>query len=163
MPVSYIGNVYNSKLNLLDIFHVPKLSLNLVSVGQLTELSFNVIFSNHGCYVQDSQTGEILRTDHKVGCLFEVLRIPHKNLSNFVASASYNIFKFLFLEILIPKIQNALPIYFISMFENFLTLWTIYLEAASISINKATILHLVDFYEILLFRKMLISIRNSSL
>ncbi|OMO73430.1 Integrase, catalytic core [Corchorus capsularis] len=51
MPVSHVGNVCDSNLDLPDVFHVPSLTLNLISVGQLTEL--------------DPQTGEILGTGCK--------------------------------------------------------------------------------------------------
>ena len=57
MSVNHVGNVSDSKLTLSDVFHIPTLSLNLISVGQLTEFNLDVVFSNNGCRVQDPQTG----------------------------------------------------------------------------------------------------------
>ena len=35
-------------LSLSDTFHISKLSLNLLSVGQLCELRVDILFTNHG-------------------------------------------------------------------------------------------------------------------
>ena len=48
MPVSHKGTISSSCLSLNDTFHIPKLSLNLLSVGQLCELGINLLFTNHG-------------------------------------------------------------------------------------------------------------------
>ena len=73
-------------------FHVPKVSLNLLSVGQLCELSVDVHFLSRGCFVKDPQTGEILGTGHKVGRLFELksLRIPIKIVAAAVTSSIWH-------------------------------------------------------------------------
>ena len=42
---------------LMTLFHIPKLSLNLLSVGQLCELGVDLLFTNHGVDVQDLQMG----------------------------------------------------------------------------------------------------------
>ena len=46
-----IGYVSTSNLSVLGIFNVPNLSYNLVSVGQLVELSYHIIFDYFGCIV----------------------------------------------------------------------------------------------------------------
>jgi hypothetical protein len=56
-PISHIGSISTSNLFVSDIYLVPKLSLNLFSVGQLCELGLELKFSNKGVDVQDSQTG----------------------------------------------------------------------------------------------------------
>lgn len=56
MKVSHIGNISMSTLSLLDTFVVPKLSLDLIFVGQLCELDFDIHFSSNGCCVQDRRT-----------------------------------------------------------------------------------------------------------
>ena len=66
MHVQNIGTVNTPKLSISDIFHVPKVSLNLLSVDQICELGVDVHFSSWGCFVQDLQTGEILETEHRV-------------------------------------------------------------------------------------------------
>ena len=48
MPVSHKGTISSPALSLNDTFHIPKLSLNLLSVGQLCELGVDLLFTNHG-------------------------------------------------------------------------------------------------------------------
>ena len=59
-------------LSFSDTFHIPKLPLNLLSVGQLCELDVLILFSNNGVDVQDPRTGQVLGTNRKVGRMFEV-------------------------------------------------------------------------------------------
>ena len=78
MPISHKGTISSPYLSLSDTFYIPKLSLNLLSVGQLCELGKDIVFTNHGVDMQDPQTGQVLGTGHKVGNIFEVhdLKIP---------------------------------------------------------------------------------------
>ena len=78
MPVNHKGTISSPSLSLSDTFYIPKFSLNLLSVGQLCELGVDILFINHGVDVQDPQTGQMLRTSHKVGHMFEIhdLKIP---------------------------------------------------------------------------------------
>ena len=48
MPVSHKGIICSPNLSLSDTFHIPKLSLNLLSIGQLCELGLDILFINHG-------------------------------------------------------------------------------------------------------------------
>ena len=48
MPVSHKGTISSPSLSLSDTFHIPKLSLNLLSVSQLCELGVDILFTNHG-------------------------------------------------------------------------------------------------------------------
>ena len=48
MPVSHKGTISTPSLSLSDIFHIPKLSLSLLSVRQLYELGVDILFTNHG-------------------------------------------------------------------------------------------------------------------
>ena len=48
MPVSHKGTISTPSLSLSDIFHIPKLSLGLLSVRQLYELGVDILFTNHG-------------------------------------------------------------------------------------------------------------------
>jgi hypothetical protein len=43
MLICSIGTISTSKLSISDVFHVPKLSYNLLSVGQLAELGYRII------------------------------------------------------------------------------------------------------------------------
>ena len=83
MHVSYLGNVSTPALSVSNVYHIPKLTHNLLSVGQLTELGFSLTFSSTGVVVQDSQTGQIVGTARKVGRLFELifLHLPSSCLS----------------------------------------------------------------------------------
>ena len=51
MHVQNIGTINTPKLSISDVFHVPKVSLNLLSVDQLCKLSVDINFSSHGCFV----------------------------------------------------------------------------------------------------------------
>ena len=57
MIVSHVGSISTPNLSVFDVFCIPKLHFNLLSVGQLTELGLNLFFSSHGCLVQDSRMG----------------------------------------------------------------------------------------------------------
>ena len=78
MPVSHKGTISSPCLSLNDTFHIPKLPLNLLFVGQLCELGIDLLFTNHGVDVQDPWTGQVLGIGRKVGRMFEVhdLKIP---------------------------------------------------------------------------------------
>ena len=56
MHVNAVGQVSTSSISLSDTFHIPNLTLNLISVGQLCELGLTITFSSSGCHVQDPQT-----------------------------------------------------------------------------------------------------------
>ena len=47
MPVSHKRTISSPCLSLSDTFHIPKLSLNLLSIGQLYELGIDLLFTNH--------------------------------------------------------------------------------------------------------------------
>ena len=53
MPVSHKGTFFSPCLSLNYTFHISKLSLNLLSVGQLCELGIDLLFTNHDVDVQD--------------------------------------------------------------------------------------------------------------
>jgi hypothetical protein len=78
MTITHTGHVTTPILSLPETYHIPNLTLNLISVGQLCEKELTVFFSSSSVQVQDSQTGQILRTGRKVGRLFELasLHLP---------------------------------------------------------------------------------------
>ncbi|XP_059638931.1 A-agglutinin anchorage subunit-like [Cornus florida] len=51
MTISHIGTISQSQLSVLHVYLVPNLSLNLLSIGQLTELGLTITFSSNGCVV----------------------------------------------------------------------------------------------------------------
>jgi len=51
----------NSFVTLKNVFHVPKLSTNLISIQKLTkDLSYNVIFDSNICVLQDKNLGRTI-------------------------------------------------------------------------------------------------------
>uniref|UniRef100_A0A2N9G3P5 Integrase catalytic domain-containing protein n=1 Tax=Fagus sylvatica TaxID=28930 RepID=A0A2N9G3P5_FAGSY len=84
------GTISSPDLTIPDTYLVPKLSLNLLSVGQLCELGLDLHFSNHGVDVQDPLTGKLLGTGRKTGRLFELcnLQIPSHMVSSSVAATT---------------------------------------------------------------------------
>jgi hypothetical protein len=82
-----IYTISTSNLSVSDTYLVPKLSLNLLSIGQLCELGLELKFSKKGVDVQDSQTGQLLGTGCKVGHHFELsfLQIPSSTTTSMAA------------------------------------------------------------------------------
>ena len=48
MPISHKGTISSPSLSLSDTFHIPKLSLNLLSIDKLCELVVDILFTNYG-------------------------------------------------------------------------------------------------------------------
>ena len=85
MHVSHLGNASTPTLSISNVYQIPKLTHNLLLVGQLTELGFSLTFSSIGVVVSDSQTGQIVGTARKVRRLFELIFL-HLPSSRFSAS-----------------------------------------------------------------------------
>ena len=88
MHVSHLGNISTVALSVSNVYQIPQLTHNLLSIGQLTELGFSLTFSSTGVVVHDSQTGQIVGTSCKVGRLFELifLHLPSSRLSAYAVS-----------------------------------------------------------------------------
>ena len=56
MTITHTGHAATPNLSLPETYHIPNLTLNLISVGQLYEKELTVIFSSFSVQVQDSQT-----------------------------------------------------------------------------------------------------------
>ena len=82
MHVSHLGNVSTPALFISNVYQIPKLTHNLLSVGKLTGLGFSLTFSSTGMVVQDSQMGQIVGIALKVRWLFELifLHLPSSHL-----------------------------------------------------------------------------------
>jgi hypothetical protein len=110
MTVNHVSSISTPNLSISDVFCVPKLHLNLLSVGQLTELGLNLFFSSRGCLVQDSQTGQIVGSARKVGRLFKLtsLHFPSSSVSAPViaASASIELWHSRLGHVSLPRIQT---------------------------------------------------------
>uniref|UniRef100_A0A2N9HAP0 Retrovirus-related Pol polyprotein from transposon TNT 1-94-like beta-barrel domain-containing protein n=1 Tax=Fagus sylvatica TaxID=28930 RepID=A0A2N9HAP0_FAGSY len=75
---SHTGFVSTSTLSLSDTYLIPNPTLNLISVGQLCELDFDLWFGSSGCRVQDPRTNQVLGTSRRVGRMFKLtsLHLP---------------------------------------------------------------------------------------
>ena len=73
-----LGFVLTSNLSVPRVFHVPDLSYNLCSVGQLAELGHRLIFYYSGCIMQDLRTRQELGTGPRVKRMFPIdnLHLP---------------------------------------------------------------------------------------
>ena len=90
MNVKNIGTVSTPSLSLSEVFHVPELSLNLLSVGQLCELGYRLVFDFSSVLVQDPRTSQTLGTGHRIGRMFELssLHLPTTSISAAAPSSS---------------------------------------------------------------------------
>ena len=90
MYVSHIGTISYPTLTIPDTYIVPKLSLILLSVGQLCEFGLDFHFSNRGVDVQDPLMGKLLGIGRKIGRLFELcnLQIPSHLVSSSIVATT---------------------------------------------------------------------------
>ena len=51
MHVSHLGNVFTLALSVSSVYHIPQLTHNLLSVGQIIELGFSLTFYSNGVVV----------------------------------------------------------------------------------------------------------------
>jgi len=74
LPITTIGD---ASFTFTNVFLAPKLSSNLISVGQFVDDNYNVHFSSAGCVVQDQVTRKPIARGPKMGCLFPLfLLVP---------------------------------------------------------------------------------------
>jgi len=64
--VTHHGNLATSQFTVSNVSIVPQLSMNLMSVGQLTDMNCFVGFDDTSCFVQDRQTGALLGTGRRL-------------------------------------------------------------------------------------------------
>nr|GMD01364.1 Retrovirus-related Pol polyprotein from transposon TNT 1-94 [Ipomoea batatas] len=81
LPITAVGDI-SASLN--NVFMSPKLSTNLIFVGQLVDSNCAVQFSKSGCFVQDQVSGKMIAKGPKVGRLFPLFLSPPP-VSNYVA------------------------------------------------------------------------------
>jgi hypothetical protein len=63
--VTHQGNLATSQFTVPGVSLVPKLSMNLISVGQLTDMHCFVVFYDTSCFVQDRRTRALLGIGHR--------------------------------------------------------------------------------------------------
>ena len=64
-------------------FSITELSFNLLSIGQLCELGYKLVFYISGVDVQDPRTNQTLGTERRIGRMFELssLHLPTTSVS----------------------------------------------------------------------------------
>lgn len=99
MPLAGIGFISISNLSFLNVYYIPKLILNLASVGQLCDSSYSILFSSTNCYVQDPQSGRLfgIGRKHKGLYMLDELKVPDVvgytiDLSSFYLNSSSSSF-----------------------------------------------------------------------
>ena len=63
--VTHQGSLSSSQFSVPAVSFVPRLSMNLMSVGQLTDMNYFVDFDASSCYVQDRQSMRVIGTGHR--------------------------------------------------------------------------------------------------
>lgn len=53
VSISSILSTSSRSLSIPNVFYIPQLSQNLISISQLSDSGFDVMFSSSGCVVQD--------------------------------------------------------------------------------------------------------------
>ena len=67
LPITTIGDIGPS---FPHVFVSPRLSANLISIGQMVDNNWDVHLSRNGCLVQDQVSGKVIVRGPKVGRLF---------------------------------------------------------------------------------------------
>ena len=72
----HFGNIplqstHGTRNCLLDVLHVPTITKNLISVGQMVEKGLQVRFTHRGCFVEDPSKGfKLIAKGKKEGRMF---------------------------------------------------------------------------------------------
>ena len=77
LPVFSIGHLTTSAFSVHDVSYVPRLSMNLMSVSQLTDFDCHVVFDRSSCCVQD-RSGAVIGVGRRYSGVYilESLRLP---------------------------------------------------------------------------------------
>ena len=71
-PIRHIGNVpfgeRGKQTYIKNVLHVPTITKNLVSVGQIVEQGMQVRFNNNGCFIE--KHGRVIAKGRRDGLLF---------------------------------------------------------------------------------------------
>jgi hypothetical protein len=84
--VTHKGSLSDSNFTVPNIFFVPELSMNLLSVGQITDHNCFVGFDDSSCFVQDRHTGDVIGTGRRRKSspriyILDTLRLPSYHTS----------------------------------------------------------------------------------
>lgn len=62
MSLAGIGSIVSPRLSLSDVYCIPQLTLNLISISQLCDSGYIVHFSSSSCHVQDPHSKKLIGT-----------------------------------------------------------------------------------------------------
>jgi len=84
--ITHKGSLCDPHFTVPNIFFVPELSMDLLSVGQITDHNCFVGFDDSSCYVQDLRTGEVIGTGRRRRAaprlyILNTLRLPSSTAS----------------------------------------------------------------------------------
>ena len=84
--IQHVGNVplatHDGQFkHMADVLHVPTITKNLVSVGQMVEQGLQVKFNEHGCYVEDLKDNcRLVAKGNRIGRMFTLdVKMPTAN------------------------------------------------------------------------------------
>ena len=63
--ITHQGSLSSSKFSIPNVSFVPQLSMNLLSVGQVTDHNCFVGFDDTSCFIQDRRSGAVIGTGHR--------------------------------------------------------------------------------------------------
>jgi hypothetical protein len=64
-PITHKGSLCNTHFDVPNVSFVPQLSMNLLSVGQVTDHNCFVGFDDSSCFIQDRRSGRVIGTGHR--------------------------------------------------------------------------------------------------
>ncbi|TLX66533.1 hypothetical protein E9993_23400, partial [Labilibacter sediminis] len=70
MSVEGVGSIVTPYISLSDVYFIPTLALNLVSVSQLCKSGCWVFFSDEFCCVQDARSRKVIGIGRRLGDLY---------------------------------------------------------------------------------------------
>ena len=63
--ITHQGSLSNSHFSVPHVSLVPQLSMNLLSVGQITDQNCFIGFDDSSCFIQDRRNGTVIGTGHR--------------------------------------------------------------------------------------------------
>ena len=85
-PITHQGSLSGSNFSVPNVSFVPQLSMNLLSVGQVTDHNCFVGFDDTSCFIQDRRNGNVIGTGHRRRgshslYILDTLRLPSSTAS----------------------------------------------------------------------------------
>jgi hypothetical protein len=75
-----VVSISTSNFSLSNVYYSPNLTWNLVSVCQLCDSGYSVMFSSTHCYVKDPHSGTLVGKGHRSRDVLDELRIPSTSM-----------------------------------------------------------------------------------